>query len=266
MLILEKQILKNVKQNVRLCTSAALPGPNVYANGANLQPQYGTGGVGATLTGPAATALGNIDGVAPVVGDRILVNNEATAANNGIYVVTALGGVGAYTLTRASDADTSLKLAQASCTVTAGATNGGKIAELLLDTVVTPLVVGTTAVTFAFVLTAGSVPQTSNKGMVANVTVGGIAPPQLATATGITVTPVSPAGNPQYVEVRVNGQGVLVGNGTQAADCYFSSVASAGAAARAFGAIVATDQLYWNGTIAGYQLATTDQIDFLYNA
>jgi hypothetical protein len=148
MLTVEKQILKTSKQSVRLATTAPLPGPNIYSNGANLQPQYGTGGVGATLTGPAATALGNIDGVAPVVGDRILVNNEATAANNGIYVVTALGGAGAYILTRASDADTSLKLVGLRTLVLLGTANAGKIYGLLTDPNAA-LTVGTTPLSFS---------------------------------------------------------------------------------------------------------------------
>src|SRR5215831_4352906 len=81
---------------VRLGTVAALP-TNVYNNGA--------AGVGATLTASANAAL-SVDGTAVVANDRILVKNEATAANNGIYVVTQTGSAGApYVLTRATDAN-----------------------------------------------------------------------------------------------------------------------------------------------------------------
>ena len=60
----------------RLGTTAALP--------ANTN----TAGV---LTGTSWGPLGNIDGTAPAVGDRVLVNNETTQANNGIYTVTTTG-------------------------------------------------------------------------------------------------------------------------------------------------------------------------------
>ena len=93
----------DIKASVKAGTIAALP-TNVYANGAS--------GVGATLTGSANGALTNLDTTyAPTVGDRILVKNEATQANNGIYVITQVGSAGApYILTRATDADTSAEV------------------------------------------------------------------------------------------------------------------------------------------------------------
>jgi hypothetical protein len=98
--------------------------------------------------------------------------------------------------------------------------------------------------------------------MAASVTV---ADHDLACATAIAVTPVhAPSANGNYVLVRVNGIGYTVGNATRTAvDCYFSG--DGGATARAFSAIVATDLLYWNGSIAGFQLAVTDKVDFIYN-
>lgn len=87
----------DVKGSVRAATLAALPS-NVYANG--------TSGVGATLTGSANGALTAQDGWTPVVGGRLLVKNEVTGANNGIYTVTQVGAAGTpYILTRATDAD-----------------------------------------------------------------------------------------------------------------------------------------------------------------
>jgi len=56
----------------------------------------------------AATSVGalTVDGVAVVAGNRILVKDEATAANNGIYTVTNPGTASAaFTLTRALDFD-----------------------------------------------------------------------------------------------------------------------------------------------------------------
>lgn len=101
-----------------------------------------------------------------------------------------------------------------------------------------------------------------NKGMAAETTT---ADHDEACATGISATPAaSNNANGAYVAVRVNGIGYTVGDGVRTKDCYFSG--DGGATARAFGAIVATDKLYWNGSIAGFQLAaSTDIIDFLYD-
>lgn len=61
------------------------------------------------LTGTVNGSL-SVDGIAVVAGDRILVRSQATASQNGIYVVTQAGD--AYTpfiLTRAADFNTSAK-------------------------------------------------------------------------------------------------------------------------------------------------------------
>jgi len=61
--------------------------------------------VGKTLTADANGAL-SIDGVAVVIGDRILIKNQVAGADNGIYVVTAVGDVSnPFILTRATDFD-----------------------------------------------------------------------------------------------------------------------------------------------------------------
>jgi hypothetical protein len=67
-----------------------------------------------------------------------------------------------------------------------------------------------------------------------------------------------------YVGVRVNGIDVPdIGDGSKVAACYFSG--DAGATARAWVDIDIGDVLYWNGSIAGYQLdSTVDLIDFIY--
>ena len=85
-----------VQPAVRLATAAPLPA-NTYSNGAS--------GVGATLTATANGAL-SIDGVAVVVGNRVLIKDEVAQARNGAYTVTATGSAGApYVLTRAADFD-----------------------------------------------------------------------------------------------------------------------------------------------------------------
>ena len=74
------------------------------ATTANLAASYsnGTAGVGATLTASSNGAL-SIDGVSPTTNDRILVKDQSTAAQNGIYVVTTVGdGSNPFVLTRAT--------------------------------------------------------------------------------------------------------------------------------------------------------------------
>lgn len=66
----------------------------------------GTSGVGATLTNAGAQAALTLDGVAAAVNDRILVKNQASALQNGIYTVTNIGsGATNWVLTRATDYD-----------------------------------------------------------------------------------------------------------------------------------------------------------------
>ena len=82
-------------------TIAALAA-NIYNNGSS--------GVGATLTAVAVGTL-TIDGYTLVIGDvgkRLLIKNEVTQANNGVYTLTQAGtAVLPYILTRATDYDTS---------------------------------------------------------------------------------------------------------------------------------------------------------------
>ena len=81
---------------VDLATTAALSA-NTYNNGAS--------GVGATLTANANGAL-SVDSTLTVASNRILVKNEVTQANNGVYTVTQVGSAGTpYILTRATDFD-----------------------------------------------------------------------------------------------------------------------------------------------------------------
>jgi len=87
----------DVKTSVRVATTAALA-TVTYSNGAG------------TLTASANGAL-IIDGVTVSVADRVLIKNQASAVQNGIYVVTTTGsGAAAFVLTRGPDADTAGEL------------------------------------------------------------------------------------------------------------------------------------------------------------
>jgi hypothetical protein len=81
-------------------------------------------------------------------------------------------------------------------------------------------------------------------------------------ACGVAVAK-TPAPN-TYVGVRINGIDIPeVGNGTRSnAAVYFSG--DGGTTARAWSAIQLGDTCHWQGSIAGYQLATTDIVEFVY--
>ncbi len=86
-----------LKTPVDASTTTNLSG--VYVNG--------TAGVGATLTASINEAL-VVDGVAVSTTERVLVKNQTTGIQNGIYVVTNAGSlVAKWILTRSSDADNS---------------------------------------------------------------------------------------------------------------------------------------------------------------
>jgi hypothetical protein len=83
--------------------------PAVYAGTtANLNATYANGaaGIGATLTNAGALAAFSIDGVSPPLNSRVLVKNQTTDFQNGIYTLTTVGsGAVAWILTRATDYD-----------------------------------------------------------------------------------------------------------------------------------------------------------------
>jgi len=79
--------------------------------------------------------------------------------------------------------------------------------------------------------------------------------------TGIDIT-TTPVGD-RYIQVFVNGLKVEIGDGVTTKDCYFSSNGGAGGV-RALSAIVAGDDLMWNGDIADYDLETDDKVDLDY--
>lgn len=80
--------------------------------------------VGAATTAALTinTAQATIDGVTLSASTRVLIKNQAAAAQNGIYT-----GVTTTTWTRTSDADTASEIAGAFVNVDAGTVNGGKV-------------------------------------------------------------------------------------------------------------------------------------------
>lgn len=66
----------------------------------------GAAGIGASLTNAGALAAFSIDGVSPPINSRILVKNQSSSFQNGIYTLTTVGsGAVAWILVRATDYD-----------------------------------------------------------------------------------------------------------------------------------------------------------------
>ncbi len=122
--------------------------PVIVATTTPLSVIYNNGvlGVGATLTSTLPGLL-SIDSVAAYVGMRVLVWQQAAAAQNGIYSVTTLGtSLTPWVLTRTGDYDTpaQVKINQV-VVVQLGSTNGNKVFEQIGTG---PWTIGTTAINF----------------------------------------------------------------------------------------------------------------------
>ena len=91
-----------------------------------------------SLASPGAT----IDGVTLAANDRLLLKNQTTASENGIWVWTASGSA----LTRSIDADNNGELAPGtSLSVTEGSTNADRVFMIISDAAIT---IGTTPQTW----------------------------------------------------------------------------------------------------------------------
>ena len=102
-----KQYVDAVAEGLHVHASCAAGTTGTLASitGGTVTYNNGTAGVGATLT--LSSPLTILDGYTLQPTDRILVKNEATQANNGIYTWATGGTV----LTRATDFDTSVEIA-----------------------------------------------------------------------------------------------------------------------------------------------------------
>ncbi len=130
---------RKIRQGCRLATQAALA-TGTYYNG------IADDGVGATFTVTATGTL-TVDSVVSGLGDRILVKNQATAYQNGIYAVTIAGAVGvSAVLTRVSDFDTSAEIVRAIIPITEGAVSTGLTYQCVITAAIT---MGTTSLVFS---------------------------------------------------------------------------------------------------------------------
>lgn len=127
-----------MKQAVNYTTTAALAA-NTYSAG--VLTEVGTGAL-------------SVDGASPSVSQRILVKDEATQTNNGIYTVTATGsGIAAYVLTRATDYNTNDEIYPGVASYTLSGTANGT--DTFVLTSAAPVTLDTSNLTYAEQATGG---------------------------------------------------------------------------------------------------------------
>lgn len=107
------------------------------------------------LANPGAS----VDGVALANGDRVLLKNQTTASQNGLYVWSGA----ASALVRTADADTGTLTSATAVYITEGTNNGDTMWVLTTDD---PITVNTTALTF--VQFGGGTTYTNGNGIVIN--------------------------------------------------------------------------------------------------
>lgn len=206
-----KQYVDNIASGINAHDSV------VAATTAALTVNYNnnTTGVGATLTNAGTQAAFSIDNVTPVSGDRVLIKNQASTLQNGIYVVTTVGsGSTNWVLTRASDYDQS----------TAGEVAAGDTVFVVAPAAefsTTPtnqntgwtmntagtITIGTSAITFAQSSGTGTVTATNGLTIVTGNQVGVNLGSAFDTATGTGTSGLSISGN--TLQVRLDAAGGL---------------------------------------------------------
>jgi phage-related tail fiber protein len=154
-----------------------------------------------------------IDGITVAVGDRVLVNGQTTASQNGIYVVTAAAW------TRSTDTDSSTKVSAGMYTFIEEGTTYADSGWVL--TTNNPITIGTTALTFSQFNGAGSVTAGTGLTKVGNT----------LSITNTAVTAGSYGSASSVGTFTVNAQGQLTAAGSTAIS--IASTAVTGLAASA---------------------------------
>lgn len=151
------------------------------ASTVNLTVTYnnGSSGVGATITNADTQAAWVIDGYTVQVGDRILIKNQTSTFQNGIYVATNVGSNSTnWVATRASDYNSSSNIQKGDLT---SVINGAQMGSSWIQTQ-TVTTVGTDAILFsAFFLPANYVSSALTSGSIYVGNASNI-------ATGVAVT------------------------------------------------------------------------------
>ena len=135
----EDWVLNNIATIPACLVATVVNLTTIYVNGLS--------GVGATLTNSGAQIPLVIDGVTLALGDRVLVKDQTTALQNGIYTVTNIGGTAVnWVLTRAADFDSPSQIARGDVVNIISGTVNAVTSWMLTSSVAT---VGTDSITFA---------------------------------------------------------------------------------------------------------------------
>jgi hypothetical protein len=172
-----------------------------------------------TLTNSGTLAAISIDAVSLSVGDRVLVKDQATTSQNGLYVVTTTGsGSAAWVLTRAGDADTWDDLVGAYTTVAQGTANND---TFWMSETATGGTLGSTAITWQLVSNEllAAIGGLGANGLVARTGAGTAAARSIAVSgTGLTVSNADgSAGNPTVTSNATSTgttSGTIIARGT----------------------------------------------------
>ena len=131
-----------------VATGLNIQGSCVAASTVALTVTYdnGVSGVGATLTNAGVQAAISLDGVSPTVGQRVLIKDQVSTFQVGIYTVTTVGtGATNWVLTRATDFDTPAEIQPGDLVILTGGATQANSSWLQTATVAT---VGTDAIAF----------------------------------------------------------------------------------------------------------------------
>jgi hypothetical protein len=194
-----KQYVDAVAEGLHVHASCAVATTGTLASitGGTVTYNNGTAGVGATLT--LSVALTVLDGYTLLNGDRVLVKNEVTQANNGIYTWATGGTV----LTRATDFDTAAEMASGDFTFITNGTLYASTGWVQIDPVTT---VGTSPVVWVQFSGAGA--YTAGTGLTLTGTQFSI------TNTAVTAGAYGSATQVATFTVNAQGQLTLAGNTT----------------------------------------------------
>jgi hypothetical protein len=201
-----KQYVDAVAEGLHIHAScaAATTGTLASITGGTVTYNNGTSGVGATLT--LSVALTVLDGYTLLNGDRVLVKNEATQANNGIYTWATGGTV----LTRATDFDTAAEMASGDFTFVVNGTLYANTGWVQTDPVT---VVGTSPVTWVQFSGAGA--YTAGTGLTLTGTQFSLTNPVAINLGGTGQATASAAFN-ALSPITTTGD-LILGNGTNSA-------------------------------------------------
>jgi hypothetical protein len=263
------------KNSCTVATAAALP---AYTRVANV------------ITADANGAIPQIDGVTVAVTTpptRILLKDGASGADNGIYDLTDAGSGGTpWVLTRSTDADTSAEVVFGIFALIMEGTANGKFGFALMTH--NPITLNTTSLTFSEIFITPGASFGTDVTAVGSSTSNGSgstvahsnhvhATPRPITQANLTAEVTVSDGDEACatgfsadnalggdIAILVNGIRMSCVSGAKTGAFFISG--DSGSTARAFSAVVTGDKAYFNGTVAGWQLETTDKVSFVYTA